>query len=107
MENRLDIIRFNDDNHAERIWVDGEYIGDLSDIEYVFKNFIDIIQMKDTIGKIVSTAVYVCDDFDDFDEEDEIVDNIWNWFNEVELMTQEQIEKVHNKNWRALNDLID
>lgn len=107
MENRLDIIRFNDDNHAERIWVDGEYIGDLSDIEYVFKNFIDIIQMKDTIGKIVSTVVYVCDDFDDFDEEDEIVDNIWNWFNEVELMTQEQIEKVHNKNWRALNDLIN
>ena len=103
----LDIIRFNDDNHAERIWVDGEYIGDLSDIEYVFKNFIDIIQMKDTIDKIVSTAVYVCDDFDDFDEEDEIVDNIWNWFNEVELMTQEQMEKVHNKNWRALNDLIN
>lgn len=107
MENRLDIIRFNDDNHAERIWADGKYIGDLSDIEFVFENLLSIAQDTGKLDGINSVSVYVCDDFDDFDKEDEIVDNIWNWFNEVESMTQEQMEKVHNKNWRALNDLID
>ena len=107
MENKLDIIRFNDDNHAERVWADGKYIGDLSDIEFVFENLLSIAQDTGKLDGINSVSVYVCDDFDDFDEEDEIVDNIWNWFNEVESMTQEQMEKVHNKNWRALNDLID
>lgn len=107
MENKLDIIRFNDDNHAERIWADGKYIGDLSDIEFVFENLLSIAQDTGKLDGINSVSVYVCNDFDDFDEEDEIVDNIWNWFNEVESMTQEQMEKVHNKNWRALNDLID
>ena len=103
MENRLDIIRFNDDNHAERIWANGKYIGDLSNIEFVFENLLSIAQDTGKLDGIKSTEVYVCDDFD---EEDEIVDNIWDWFNNVEQMTQEQMEKVHNKNWKALNDLI-
>lgn len=108
MENRLDIIRFNDDNHAERIWADGKYIGDLSDIEYVFENLLSVAQDLGKLDGIKSTSVYVCDDFDDFDEDEfEIVDNIWEWFNEVESMTQEQMEKVCHKDWRALNNLIN
>ena len=111
MENKLDIIRFNDDNHSERIWVEGQYVGDLSDIEYVFENLLLITRNAGKLDGINSTLVYVCDDFYDFDEDneedEEIVDNICNWFNEVEIMTEEQMEKVHNKDWKALNDLIN
>ena len=84
MDNRLDIIRFNDDNHSERIWVDGKYIGDLSDIDSIFEKLLLIAQDTGKLDGINSVSVYVCDDFDDFDEEDEIIDNIWDWFNEVE-----------------------
>lgn len=104
MENRLDIIRFNDDNHAERIWAEGKYIGDLSNIDYVFENLLSIIKESGKVDGIKSTSIYVCDDFD---EDDEIIDNIWDWFNKVKEMTPEQMEKVHNKDWEVLNDLID
>ena len=104
MENRLDIIRFNDDNHAERIWAEGKYIGDLSNIDYVLENLLSIIKESGKVDGIKSTSIYVCDDFD---EDDEIIDNIWDWFNKVKEMTSEQMEKVHNKDWEALNDLID
>ena len=106
MDNRLDIMRFNDDNHSERIWVDGKYIGDLSDIDSIFEKLLLIAQDTGKLDGINSVSVYVCDDFDDFDEEDEIIDNIWDWFNEVEQMTLEQMEKIHDKDWKGLNDLI-
>ena len=107
MSNKLDIIRFNDDNHAERLWVDGKYIGDLSDISSIIEKLFYIIKDKsESLDGIKAVEVYVCDDFDDFDEDDEIVDNIWDWFNEVKEMTPEQMEKVHNKDWKGLNSLI-
>lgn len=99
---KLSIIRFNDDNHAERIWADGIFIGTLSDIESVFENLIDIINKKGNIDGIKPVLIYVCDDFEDYDEEDEIVDDIWCWFNEVEKMTKKQMDLVHKKDWTNL-----
>lgn len=30
---KFNLIRFNDDNHAERIFVNGKYVGNISDIK--------------------------------------------------------------------------
>lgn len=104
---KISIIRFNDDNHAERIWADGQYIGSLSDIESVFENLINIINKKGNIDGINPIVIYVCDDFEDYDEDDEMIENIWFWFNEVKQMTKEQIELVHKKDWQNLIKIID
>lgn len=96
---KFNLIRFNDDNHAERIFVNGKFLGTLADIEYVLKNFIQICNVEKA-DEIESTSIYVCDDFDEIDED--MVDDIWEWFNHVEKMTYKEIELVKNKNWLEL-----
>lgn len=112
---KLKLIRFNDDNHAERIWANGEYIGSLNDIEFVLKNFMEICN-KNKFEDIESTSIWVCDDFadywvcDDFSDNEkdneEMIDCIWEWFNTVEEMTPEEIELVENRNWEELYKII-
>lgn len=99
----LKIIRFNDDNHAEKIWVNGKFIGTASDMDDVFENFLKISQEKQWCG-VESTSIWVCDDFDEIDED--TVEEIWDWFNEVEEMTPSQRLAVESKNWKWLIDLI-
>ena len=48
--------------------------------------------------------VEIDDDIDDVDED--TVDEIWDWFNEVEQMTPSQRLAVESKNWQWLIDLI-
>lgn len=104
---KLSIIRFNDDNHAERIWADGKFLGTLSDIEIIFKNLISIVNEKRNIDEIETVSIWVCDDFADFDEDEETTEKIWCWFNETETMTQEQIDLVHKRDWNNLLKVID
>lgn len=107
--NKLYLIRFNDDNHDERIWINGQYAGEITYPKDILEKAMTIVSDEKLIPgnfEIEETTIYVCDDFDNIDEDDEMVDNIWDWFNTVENMTPEQIEKVHNKDWKALNDLI-
>jgi hypothetical protein len=99
----LKIIRFNDDNHAERIWVNGKFIGTASNMDDVFLKFWEVCKEKQWSG-VESTSIWVCDDFDDIDED--TVDEIWDWFNEVEQMTPSQRLAVESKNWEWLIDLI-
>lgn len=103
----IDIIRFNDDNHAERVWVNKKYVGDTSNIESILINTIMVVggNSEEENKQITTTEVYVCDDFDDMDEE--IVDTIWEWFNLVLDMTDEQLELVHNKDWVSLYNNIE
>lgn len=103
---KFNLIRFNDDNHAERIFVNGEYIGNISDIGFVIKNIIDIAKNLNDEYKFKETTVYVCDDFYDYDEDDEIVDIIWDFFNNTEKMTEEQIELIFRKDWENLVKII-
>jgi hypothetical protein len=103
MGENLKIIRFNDDNHAEKIWVNGKFIGTAADLDEVFKKFLQISQEKQWCG-VECTSIWVCDDFDDIDED--TVDEIWDWFNEVEQMTPSQRLAVESKNWEWLIDLI-
>lgn len=99
----LKIIRFNDDNHAERIWINGKFVGTAADLDEVFKKFLQISQEKQWCG-VESTSIWVCDDFDDIDED--TVEEIWDWFNEVKEMTPSQRLAVMSKNWEWLIDLI-
>ena len=103
MGENLKIIRFNDDNHAERIWVNGKFIGTTANMDDVFLNFWEVCKEKQWSG-VESTSIWVCDDFDDVDED--TVDEIWDWFNTVEEMTPSQRLAVMSKNWEWLIDLI-
>ena len=105
----LNIIRFNDDNHDERLWANGVYIGSLSDIDSLIDFLVDIInenyfETKEYFDIVKSTSIWVCDDFDNMDED--IIDNIWNWFNTVDIMTSKQLELVKKKDWIELNKEI-
>lgn len=104
--NEFNLIRFNDDNHAERIFANGKYMGDMSDIGFVIENVIDIAKDLNNEYKFKETQVYVCDDFDDYDEDDEIIDNIWDFFNETEQMTEKQVELIFKKDWENLAKII-
>lgn len=102
------LIRFNDDNHPERIFVNGQYVGNTSDLSYIIKNIIDIAKDLNDDYKFIETTIYVCDDFYDYDEDNEIVDNIWSFFNETEQMTEKQVELIMKKDWKNLNkDLLE
>lgn len=105
MGENLKIIRFNDDNHAERIWANGKFIGTTADMDNVFLKFWEVCKEKQWFG-VETTSIWVCDDFDEYDEDDEIVDKIWDWFDTVETMTPSQILAVQSKNWELLKDLI-
>ena len=107
---KLKIIRFNDDNHAERLWANGVYLGTLADIDSVIEFLLDTIndnyfETKEYFNKVESTSIWVCDDFDE-DIDEDIVDDIWEWFNTVEIMTQEQINLVEKKEWLELHKII-
>ena len=104
--NELNLIRFNDDNHAERIFLNGTYVGTTNDIGEILKKSVNIIKDLNDDYKFIETVVYVCDDFDEFDEDDEIVENIWNFFNEVEKINEKQRELIKEKNWIELNKNI-
>lgn len=102
---KLNIIRFNDDNHSERIWANGKYIGTLSDISFIFNNLLDIINgSKEKYTEIKDTPVYVCDDFYDIDED--TADELWEWFNNVEQISDEQIKLITERDWTKLIDKI-
>lgn len=100
---KVTIIRFNDDNHAERIWANGKFIGGLSDIDSVFKNFLEICN-KEKFDDIDSISIWFCDDFDDVEEE--IVDELWEWFYYVKQMTPKQINLIKEKKWKELYDEV-
>ena len=70
MGENLKIIRFNDDNHTERIYINGKFAGTLAEIEYVFEKFLEISQEKHWCG-VETTSIWVCDDFDDIDEDEQ------------------------------------
>ena len=97
---RLNLIRFNDDNHAERLWLNGTYIGDLSNIGSIIQNSIVIIKDLNDDYKFEDISVYVCDDFDDVDDDD--VDRIWEFFNKVEQISEKQMKLIIDKNWKEL-----
>ena len=103
---KLKLIRFNDDNHAERIWANGEYLGALNDIEFVLKNFMEICN-QNKFEDIESTSIWICDDFEEYEEDDEeMIDYICDWFNTVEQMTPQEIELVENRKWEELYKII-
>lgn len=106
MGESLKIIRFNDDNHAERIWINGRFVGTTANLDEVFEEFLKISQEK-TWFRTESTTIWTCDDFEEFEEDKEwMIDKIWDWFNVVEIMIPSQILAIQSKNWELLLDLI-
>lgn len=103
---KISLIRFNDDNHTERIFINGEYVGSLCDIGHLIKNIIDTTKGLSKDYTFKETLIYVCDDFEDYDEDDEIIENIWDFFNNVGQMSEKQIQLIEDKNWEELNKEI-
>lgn len=104
--NKISLIRFNDDNHAERIFINGEYVGSLCSIGLLIKNIIDATRNLNYDYEFKETLIYVCDDFADYDEDDEIIENIWDFFNSCGQMSEEQINAIENRDWGKLNKII-
>lgn len=102
---KVKIIRFNDDNHAEKLWANGIYLGNMSDIEFVLSNFLDICN-KDDYEEIESTSIWICDDFEDYEEDDEMIDDICEWFWNCEKMTDEQVNLIQEKSWEKLHETL-
>ena len=100
----LNLITFNDDNHAERVWLNGKYVGTANFIGAIISNSINIIKDLNDTYNLIETNIYACDDFDEEDEE--IVDYIWQFFDEVEQMTEKQIELIKDRNWKELRKII-
>ena len=102
MNNKLSIIRWNDDNHAERVWINGEYVGDMNDPDRIFKALMNIIQDEHyPFTDYEGTCIWGCDAFDEYsdlfaneDEFEDWVEEMWDWFNTVEKMTPEQVELI-------------
>ena len=59
--------------------------------------------VKDEKGEVIGVSG---DDFYNFEEDSEIVDNIWDFFNETEQMTEKQIELIFKKDWENLAKII-
>ena len=102
---KVSIIRFNDDNHAEKIWANGKYLGSLSDIDFVLNNFLDVCN-KGKYEEIESTSIWICDDFEDYEEDDEMVDDICEWFWQGNEMTEDQIKLIQKRNWEELHKTL-
>lgn len=100
----LNMLKFNDDNHAERIWINGKYVGDTSSIFRVITNSIDIIKDLNDNYKVKCDSVYVCDDFEDCEEEK--VDEIWEFFNNADYITEEQRDLIYKRDWDGLCEII-
>ena len=101
---RLNIITFNDDNHAERVWINGLYVGTTNCIASILQKSVIIIKDLNDDFNTEETNIWACDDFDDVDEE--TVDYIWDFFNNVEQMSENQMEAIKDRDWEKLRKLI-
>lgn len=97
---KLSIIRWNDDNHAERVWINGKCIGDMSDPDRIFSKIIEATK-KYNPDEYEGTTVYLCEDFDEYaelfaneEEFEEWVDEMSDWFYDVEEMSPKQVELI-------------
>lgn len=107
----LTIIKFNDDIHDERVWINGEYAGGINNTKNIIKKTLEIINRGeeykciDDIQEIKQRTVYLCDDFEDVDD-DEVVDEIGYWLNTTEYITPKQIDAIFKNDWEKLLELI-
>lgn len=101
---RLNIITFNDDNHAERVWINGLYVGTSNCIANIIQKSVIIIKDLNDDFNTEETNIWTCDDFEDVDEE--TVDYIWDFFNNVEKMNEDQIKAISDRDWEKLRKLI-
>lgn len=97
---KLSVIRWNDDNHAERVWLNGKYIGDMSNPDKIFETIMDLTN-EEKFNDYEGTCIWGCNAFDEYqnlfideDKFEEWIDIMYDWFNEVEVMTPEQVELI-------------
>lgn len=100
---KMNLIVWNDDNHAERIFFNGHSVGTTADIGDMINNIIRYIDGFE-LSKLKCTKVYACDDLDDVDED--VYDNIFDFFDYADELSERQIELIENKDWEGLNKII-
>ena len=93
----LDIIIFSDDYHASKIWINGIFINDCSDLGNLISGCIRTCKNKN-FDEVEVSSVWGCDDFDELDDDGEDLDNIYFWFETVKFMSEDQIKYVKTKN---------
>ena len=100
---KMNLIIWDDDNHAERIFFNGHFVGTTADIGDMINNIIRYIDGFE-LSKLKCTRVYGCDDFDNVSED--VSDNIWDFLCFADDLTERQIELIENKDWEGLNKII-
>lgn len=100
MNNKLSIIRWNDDNHAERVWINGKYVGDMSNPDIIFEAIMTTTN-KEHFDNYEGTCIWGCDAFDEYkdlfandDEFEDWVDEMFDWFYYTEEITPKQVELI-------------
>lgn len=103
MEEKLLIISWDDDNHPKKIWVNGKAIGWEQDIPDLLWNFFKETKGKDYAGY---TEISVCapDDFDNMDED--MADELWDWFTFSADLPTETLNMIKSKDWVALYNFV-
>lgn len=100
---KMNLIIWDDDNHAERIFFNGHFVGTTGDIGDMINNIIRYIGGFE-LSKLKCTKVYGCDDFDNVNED--VSDNIWDFLCFADDLTERQIKLIENKDWEGLNKII-
>lgn len=100
---KMNLITWDDDNHAKRVFFNGHFVGTTADIGDMINNIIKYIDGFE-LSKIECKEVYSCDTFDDIDEE--VYDNIFDFFEFADDLSERQIELINNEDWEELNKTI-
>lgn len=102
---KLRIIIFDDENHANKIWIEGKLVGKSDNISYIIKNSVDIIKQLNDDYEIIETYINIWNEFDIEDES--LIDYILDYFDNVNNMTEKEVELIQNKDWINLINYIE
>ncbi len=98
---KMDVIKFNDDNHAERMWINGRYVGDASNLSEIVCNAVKLFNNV-KVEQFSETDVWIYDfeEIESFTEED--IEILSDWFSSITSMAFGQIEFIKAKNFELL-----
>ena len=105
---KKNLIVWDDDNHAQKIFFNGHFVGTTADIGNMINNvlifYINEYIDEFKLSKLKCTEVHAWADFDDVDED--VYDNIFDFFDYADELSERQIELIENKDWEGLNKII-
>lgn len=105
---KISILKYNDDNHDERVWINGEYAGTITETSRIIEKVFEMIKNQSLdINDLTlddESTIFAYGDFDSVSEDD--AEFIWDWFDNVEHMSDAQIKAIKLQDWKSLLDII-